>query len=53
LESFRRRRQAVAYAQFAADLLGLPYAVWSVRPGRLRLLGRFQPSLFSERDPRA
>jgi hypothetical protein len=53
LETFRQRRRAVVYAQFAADLLGIPYAVWRVRPGRLRLLGRFQPSLFTEPDPRA
>jgi len=41
---FRNVRQALQYAQQAADTFQLAYAVWRVRKGTLRLLKRYPPA---------
>jgi hypothetical protein len=41
---FRKARQALRYAQEAADTFEVAYAVWRVRKGTLRLLRRYPPA---------
>jgi hypothetical protein len=43
-KTFRSSRQALQYAQKAADTFKVEYAVWRVRKGTMRLLKRYPPT---------
>jgi hypothetical protein len=43
-KAFRSERQALEYAEKAANAFKVAYAVWRVRKGKLRLLKRYPPA---------
>jgi hypothetical protein len=43
-KTFRKARQAMEYAQKAANTFKVAYAVWRVRKGTLQLLRRYPPA---------
>jgi hypothetical protein len=43
-KNFHKEKQALEYAQEAADMFKAAYAVWRVWKGTLRLLRRYPPA---------
>jgi hypothetical protein len=48
-KTFRKVKQALAYARKAANAFQVAYAVWRVQGGRIRLLKRFPPGAIRRR----
>jgi hypothetical protein len=48
-KTFRKAKQALAYARKASETFRVAYAVWRVQGGRIRLLKWFPPGAIRRR----